>query len=185
MAETMEAARTAQPMQRPSGFPARLGSKAQWGALVVVVVIVGFGCYFLGWNSARNDITNLKEQVGKLQGDNQKLTQTNDDQTKQITNLQSQLKTAQSRLDDVFLAYRTIDLSANELTPISTGHFSIGLIGPPSTDKINININGKQQSAAVGDTIDVGTIAASCRVTIKSFDMFKVSVTTNCVPANP
>lgn len=185
MAETMAPTRSAQPTPQPFGFWRGFGSSGQWFVLAVVLLIVGTGCYVLGWNSALHENVDTKKQLGELQVQNTDLSKKNNDQQTQIGTLQQQLKAAQNHLRDVFLAYKTIDINANNSTFVSGAHFSVGLVGPPATDRVNINVNGQQHSAAVGDTIDVGKISASCRVTVSSFDMFKASVITNCTPANP
>ena len=185
MAETMAPARSSQPTPQPFGFWRGVGSSGLWFAVLVVLLIVGTGCYVLGWNSAQRENVTTKKQLEDLQVQNTDLSKKNNDLQSRIGILEQQARTAQNHLRDVFLAYKTIEINANDSTFVSGAHFSVGLVGPPATDRVNINVNGQQHSAAVGDTIDVGKISASCRVTVSSFDMFKASVTTNCTPANP
>ena len=50
-------------------------------------------------------------------------------------------------------------------------------------ENVTINVNGNQKTVAVGDSLDVG--ASSCRVEVRSFDMFKATLVTTCTPVKP
>jgi hypothetical protein len=75
-------------------------------------------------------------------------------------------------------------INPNQSLLVADGHLTIGLVGSPLTNGINININGKQQHAAVGDVIRVSPdTSTACVVQIESFDMFKAQFTASCGPA--
>jgi hypothetical protein len=64
---------------------------------------------------------------------------------------------------------------------VASGRLTIGLIGPPTNESINININGKQQSAATGDAIKFQLDpSTTCQVRVLSFDMFKAVLNASC-----
>jgi hypothetical protein len=64
---------------------------------------------------------------------------------------------------------------------VASGRLTVGLIGPPTNESVNININGKQQSAATGDVIKVSLDPSTmCQVRVLSFDMFKVVLNASC-----
>jgi hypothetical protein len=66
------------------------------------------------------------------------------------------------------------------------GRLTLGLVGPPTNDGINININGKQQLVAAGDVVRLAPDSStSCQVEVQSFDMFKAVVTASCSAAKP
>ncbi|MGB7618735.1 MAG: hypothetical protein WBM06_17425, partial [Pseudolabrys sp.] len=60
----------------------------------------------------------------------------------------------------------------------------IGLIGAPTNESVNINVNGKQQSVATGDVINITLDPrTTCLVRVQSFDMFKVVLNASCQQA--
>lgn len=74
-------------------------------------------------------------------------------------------------------------LDGNDKTPVSTGQFTVGLVGPPANEGVAINVNGIQHTFKAGDSMDVpGT---NCQVRVKSFDMFRVTLLTSCPPSRP
>jgi hypothetical protein len=45
----------------------------------------------------------------------------------------------------------TYSFSPNQSMILADGRLTVGLIGPPTNERVNLNINGKQHSAAAGD----------------------------------
>jgi hypothetical protein len=76
-----------------------------------------------------------------------------------------------------------IDLNANDTPSVSVGSFTVGLVGPPANNKVSINVNGTQHTVAAGESIDAGI--SNCRVQVKSFDSFRVTLLTSCPPPPP
>ena len=63
---------------------------------------------------------------------------------------------------------------------------TIGLIGLPANDSVNVNINGKPQKMTTGDVVHVALDASTnCQVGVQSFDMFKALLTASCASAKP
>jgi hypothetical protein len=153
-----------------------------WGVITLVLVIAS---YTLGWEGGVRETTNqFKAENSRLQSDNQRLSKDNASEAAQIANMQAQLRNAQSQLAAVTGPAATFEITPNESMVVAGSHLTIGLVGAPTNDKVNINVNGKQQSAAAGDVINVA-LSASCRVEVKSFEMFKAVVTTTCAEARP
>jgi hypothetical protein len=119
-----------------------------------------------------------------LSAEHQELTNESNAQKNEIVTLNAKLKSAQVNLDEILRPERAFEINSNESLKISTGPLTIGLIGPPATDKVSININGKPQSAAAGSIIDV-PLSTVCRVEVKAFDMFKAVIATTCAQAKP
>jgi hypothetical protein len=72
----------------------------------------------------------------------------------------------------------------NQSLIVADGRLTIGLIGPPTNESLNININGKHQSAATGDVINIALEPPiTCQVKVQSFDMFKAVLTASCAGA--
>ena len=96
-----------------------------------------------------------------------------------ISNCQVQVKS----IDGFKVALLTscpIGLDANDTPAVSVASFAVGLVGPPANDKVSINVNGTQHTVAVGDSFDAGI--SNCRVQVKSFDSFNVTLLTSCPP---
>jgi hypothetical protein len=80
----------------------------------------------------------------------------------------------------------TYGVSPNQSLIVADGHLTVGLIGAPANQSVNININGKQRPAAAGDVIDVAPDpSTSCQVRLQSFDMFKAIITATCTAMKP
>jgi hypothetical protein len=55
------------------------------------------------------------------------------------------------------------------------------MVGPPENDDIMLNVNGKQQPLAAGQTINVAPDRATqCQLSVQSFDMFKATLAAAC-----
>jgi hypothetical protein len=55
------------------------------------------------------------------------------------------------------------------------------MVGAPGNDAIMLNINGKQQPLAAGQTINVALDPATqCQLSVQSFDVFKATIVAAC-----
>lgn len=95
--------------------------------------------------------------------------------------LQAELKKLRGTLDALTPTEHSFNIIPNQSLLVAGGRLTIGLVGSPTNEYINININGKQQSVAAGTTINVTPDAAThCKVSVQSFDMFKAVLTGSC-----
>src|SRR5262249_51371414 len=89
--------------------------------------------------------------------------------------LQNKLSTFEVALERIIPSQNTYKIKPNQSMIVASGRLTIGLVGPPTNDSVNININGKQQAMATGDVIKVTLDpSTTCQVRVQSFDMFKV-----------
>jgi hypothetical protein len=80
----------------------------------------------------------------------------------------------------------TYNINPNQSLIVAGGRLTIGLIGSPTNEGVNININGKPQMAAVGASINtVLDSSMTCQVGVQSFDMFKAVLTATCASVKP
>jgi hypothetical protein len=64
---------------------------------------------------------------------------------------------------------------------LADGRLTVGLIGPPTNERVNLNINGKEHSAAAGDVISFALDpSTACRLQVQRFDMFRATLTASC-----
>jgi hypothetical protein len=79
----------------------------------------------------------------------------------------------------------TYNISPNQTLILADGHLTVGMIGPPANDSVLLNINGKSQSVAAGQTLSITPDPATrCLVNLQSFDVFTAVVVATCGAAN-
>jgi len=152
--------------------------------LLVFAIAVGVACYVIGLNVGYLDIAGARQLVQQLRTENQKLkTQISDLNATQVA-LQNKLSTFEAALDEIIPSKNTYNIKPNQSMIVASGRLTIALVGPPTNESVNVNINGKQQSAASGDVITITLDPqTTCRVRVQSFDMFKAVLNASCGPA--
>ena len=106
--------------------------------------------------------------------------------TQNSCELQDKLTSVQAALQAIMPSENTYNISPNQSMIVAGGHLTIGLIGSPTNESVNININGKQQLAATGDVIHIALDpSTTCQVGVQSFDMFKAVLTASCAAVKP
>ena len=133
-----------------------------------------------GWS----DIFFLQDRdsaIRQLETERQDLELRRADQQAQVTALQAKVASLQAHLNAIVPSKNMYSINPNQSLLVADGHLTIGLVGSPTSNGIYININGKQQFAAVGDIIHVApNPSTACDVQIESFDMFKAQFTASC-----
>lgn len=153
-------------------------SFTDWVAVVILLGAVAI-CAFGAGAALKSPVIDEKvQQIGILQKDNTGLRTTLQWEREQNGDLQRKWTEAEKRLSEAFNAYRSIDLNANATTSVSTGGFTIRLVGAPANGKASINVNGTQYLVAAKDAVPAGI--SNCMVQVKSIDGFKVALLTSC-----
>jgi len=154
--------------------------------LFSAVVIGAIGGYLLGLDLAYQDIAATKQLIRQLQAETQKFKKQIIDQNAVQVALQDKLKLAQAALNQIMPSKDTYNITPNQSLIVADGRLTIGLIGSPTNEGVNININGKQFSAASGDVIHAALDpSTTCQVGVQSFDMFKAVLRASCAAAKP
>ena len=187
MAEPMQAGRS----DRTKGqMPAFLMTKA--GRVVIaivcalVVLAVVIGTYFTARIASDADLKAANLRVVQVQNDNQKLIAENTDLLGTIADLQLRIKAAQAKLALIMPTENTYNINPNQAVMVGNGRLSVGLVGSPTNEGVNLNINGKQQLVPVGVVItSVLDPSTTCQVAVQSFDMFKAVVIATCSAKTP
>ena len=151
--------------------------------LAIVVLAIGgvIGGYLFGLDLTHHDLAAARERIEQLQPENQRLKKAIIDQNAKFVELQTELTNVQAALHAIAPSENTYNISPNQSLIVAGGHLTIGLIGPPANERVNININGKQQLAATGDVIHIALDqSTTCQVGVQSFDMFKAVLTASC-----
>lgn len=151
--------------------------------LLLAGAIVG---YIIGLATAFRDVGAAMAVNQQLQSESQKLKGQITDETADFTALQAKLTRVQAAVDAIAPSENTYKFNPNQSLIVAQGRLIIGLIGSPSIDGINLNINGKQQSATAGDVITIAPDpSTNCQVAVQSFDMFNAVLTASCAAAKP
>jgi hypothetical protein len=157
-----------------------IASRPGW-SLAIVAILVGICSYVIGLNVGYLDIASARQTIQQLRAENQKLkVQIADLNATQVA-LQNRLSTFEAALDEIIPSKNIYNIKPNESMIVGGGRLTIGLVGAPTNESININVNGKQQSVASGDVINLTLDPrTTCQVRVQSFDMFKAVINATC-----
>jgi hypothetical protein len=119
--------------------------------------------------------------VLQLQTESQKFTDQTTLQKAKVLSLQTTAARLAATLNELMPSKDTYQIAANQSLIVANGHLTVGLVGAPTNQGITVNINGKQQTVASGDVVEVAAGGSTtCHVRIQAFDMFKALVTATC-----
>ena len=182
MIETVETGSSGQ----PSRFFRTTAGRVGVIACVALVLGSGIGSYFLTRTASDNELKSANLKIVELQNENQRINADNTNKLVAISDLQSQVKSAQAKLTAIMPTENTYIINPNQSILVGDGRLTIGLVGSPTNEAINVNINGKLQSAAAGTVFNIALDpSTSCLVGIQSFDMFKAILTAWCSAVKP
>ena len=111
--------------------------------------------YFWGRQFNVRDIQQRDAAIQQLQSDGQRLAADIADQNANLTALRAELTNTKAALNAIMPSQNTYNINPNQSLIAADGRLTIGLIGSPGNDGINLNVNGKQQKVAAGDVIRV------------------------------
>ena len=132
---------------RPRSFLYRMFT-GRW--LFLMTILVGIVAYVVGLNVGYLDIAGARQLIQQLRADNQKLkTQIADLNATQVA-LQNKLSTFEAALDEIIPSKNTYNVKPNQSMIVAAGRLTVGLIGAPTNESVNINVNGKQHSRRHG-----------------------------------
>jgi hypothetical protein len=98
--------------------------------------------------------------------------------------MEAKLKSTQATLDSIMPSANTYIIDPNQTLIVGDGHLTVGMVGAPGNDSVLLNVNGKQQAAAAGQTISVSPDPATqCQLSVQSFDVFKATLVATCSSA--
>jgi hypothetical protein len=140
--------------------------------------------YYLGHKMAMRPLADATKLIQQLQPENQKLKTATIDANAKLTSLQSKLTETQKELEAIRPLKDTYSVAPNQSIVVADGRLTVGLVGSPENQKIDMNINGRQQSAVSGDVFKISPEPSmNCQVKVQSFDMFKAIITAFCAKA--
>jgi hypothetical protein len=123
----------------------------------------------------------LDNTIAELRIQTQREKRKSDSLSAELTAMGDKLKGAQIALDSIMPSPNTYTIYPNQTLIVGDGHLPVGMVGPPGNDAILLNINGKQQPLASGQTINVAADPATqCQLSAQSFDVFKATLVAAC-----
>jgi hypothetical protein len=159
-------------------------SRLRSPAATVLFLFIMVSGYFWGRQFNARDIQQRDAAIQQLQSDNQRLAADIADQSANLTALRAELSSTKATLDAIMPSQNTYNINPNQSLLAANGRLTIGMIGSPGNDGINLNVNGKQQKVAAGDIVRVSPDGSTeCQVEIQSFDMFKAVLVASCAAA--
>src|SRR5215472_9154180 len=151
--------------------------------LVAIIIIAGIviGGHLYGRYLSSIDLAEREAQLEQLRAESQKQKRDIDGKSQQLTTLQDKLTKTQAALDAIMPSANTYNISPNQTLILGDGHLTVGMIGPPANDSVLLNINGKSQSVAVGQTVSLAPDPATkCQLNLQYFDVFKAVLVASC-----
>jgi hypothetical protein len=149
-------------------------------SLCVVAAVAIFGRFY-GQHLAYSAMQDRETAIRELELERQQLELEKSGQTANMQTMHTDADRLQAQLDAITPSRNRYNINPNQSLVVADGHLTVGLVGVPGTDGIEINVNGKHQFAAVGDVIHVTPDpSTNCDVKIQSFDMFRAQFTASC-----
>jgi hypothetical protein len=149
-------------------------------SVAIVAAVAIFGRLY-GQHLAYAAMQDRDTAIRQLEVERQQLELEKSGQLAHMTTMHTDAQRLQAKLDAVTPSANRYIIDPNQSLVLADGHLTVGLIGSPRDDAIDININGKRYSAVVGDVIHItADTSTACDVKIQSFDMFKAQFTASC-----
>src|SRR5215472_1736258 len=171
---------------RPSRWRLLSAERRGTAILVAIIIIVGIviGGHLYGRYLSSIDLAEREAQIEQLRAESQKQKRDIDSKSQQLTLLQDKLNKAQAALEAIMPSANTYNINPNQTLILGDGHLMVGLVGPPSNDSVLLSINGKTQSVAAGQTLNVSPDPATkCQINVQSFDVFRAVLVATCAAA--
>jgi hypothetical protein len=160
--------------------------RVRWIAVLALILGTGIVVYIVSRGAYERRTGTYVEFVAQLQNENRKLADDNTKQLAKMIDLQSQIDKVKAELNTIMPSESTYSIRPNQSILAAAGNLAVGLIGSPTNQSVNINVNGEQRSVAAGDVIHTALNPSTrCKVGVQSFDMFKAVVTATCAAEKP
>jgi hypothetical protein len=150
-------------------------------AFVLMCLGILIGGHLYGRYLSSLDLTGRDNTITELRSQAQKEQTKIDSQAADLSAMEAKLKRTQATLDSIMPSANTYMIHPNQTLIVGDGHLSVGLVGAPGNDSILLDVNGKQQAVAAGQTISVAPDPATqCQLSVQSFDVFKATLVATC-----
>jgi hypothetical protein len=146
--------------------------------LILAVALIG---HITGRELARRHIAQRDLVIQQLREERQEVSAELNRRNDRILTLQTRLNHVQSALDEIVPSENIYVIRPNQSLVVAGGRVIVGLIGSPTNEGVNVNVNGQQRLSAAGDVVTVNFEEnRTCTVTVQPFDMFKAYLHATC-----
>lgn len=150
-------------------------------ACVITILAILIGGHLYGRFLASRDLGGRDNAIEQLVAQNQKTKRQLDEMSAKATQLQIKLDQTEATLGTIMPSKDTYNISPNQSLVVGNGRLTVGMVGAPGNEGVTLNINGKSQTVAAGQVVDVAPDASTaCHVQVQSFDMFKAVLVASC-----
>jgi hypothetical protein len=150
-------------------------------AFVLMCLGILIGGHLYGRYLASLDLAGRDNTITELRAQAQSEQTKSNSEAAELSAMEAKLKRIQATLDSIMTSANTYTINPNQTLNVADGHLSVGLVGAPGNDSILLNINGKEQSVAAGQTINIAPDPATqCQLSVQSFDLFKATLVATC-----
>lgn len=147
-------------------------------ALILLVAVIG---HMTGREMGRRHLLQRDQTIQQLREERQEIGGELNRRADRILTLQTRLNHVQAVLDEIVPSENIYLIRPNQSLIVAGGRVIVGLIGSPTNEGVNVNINGNHRLAAAGDVIMAPVDeTTTCQVTVQSFDMFKALLHATC-----
>jgi hypothetical protein len=147
-------------------------SARRFGVILVIAIV----CFILGVSAGNRERTGSQKIIKDLRADKDKLTAERIALQKQTFELREQWDKVNKKLEAIMPSPNIYKIKPNESQIVPIGHLTVGLVGTPGNQSVELNINNKKYQAQAGDIND---IAMTCRVEVVSFNVIDANVMAN------
>jgi hypothetical protein len=148
---------------------------------IFLIVAAIIGAFVIGLENTRRELADSKQLILQLQTESQKLKDQIAAQNTKQTTMQSTLTKLAATLNELMPSKDTYQIAANQSLIVANGRVTVGVVGAPTNQNVNVNINGRPQVLASGDVVEVAVDpSTTCHVRVQAFDMFKALITATC-----
>jgi hypothetical protein len=150
-------------------------------ALVIMFLGILIGGHLYGRYLASFYSPSIDNTIEELRNSVLKENRKKDSLSLELTRMEAKLESVQAALDSIMPSPNTYTIYPNQTRIVGDGHLMVGMVGAPGNDAIMLNVNGKQQPLAAGQTINVApNPATQCQLSVQSFDLFKATLVAAC-----
>ncbi|MGD9923326.1 MAG: hypothetical protein AB7V13_18055 [Pseudorhodoplanes sp.] len=148
--------------------------------LILSVALIG---HITGRELSRRQLLQRDLTIQQLREERQEVSAELNQRADRISALTLKLNEVQGVLNKIVPSENIFVVRPNQSLNVADGRVHVGLVGSPTIQGVNININGTQRLLNAGDVVNVDADqATTCGVTVQSFDMFTAILHATCTP---
>jgi hypothetical protein len=148
---------------------------------IVLLIVGGIGGFTLRGRMDEARVGDANQRFLRYRSEHKELRSQIFSLSEKLERSMTEFGTLQAELKKIIPSTNTYIVKVNHAIIIEGGYLTVALIGPPTSEHLEINVNGKHHLTTAGDVIDVTPgLSLRCKVAVQSFDMFNVVIAASC-----